>query len=159
MGIAGLIKTMGLWIWCLPNNAIGFVAGLGGRYTYDQFHRTVVNVGGWFPNLLYQTTRTPALALGDLILTPKRAFLDGRTYAHELGHVDQYRKLGPLFLPLYGVGAIWGKLRGDAHDANPFEVDADMRAGMVNKYQDPQGRWPSLDRSLPNHPGESELTW
>ncbi len=150
---------MGQWVWRLPNNGIGFVAGWGGRNYRDSAHGTTVNVGGWFPTLLYKTTRTPALALGDFILTPSRAFLDSRTYAHELGHTDQYRKLGPLFLPLYGLGALLGKRRGDAHDANPFEVDADARSGIENRYQDTARFWSSVDRTMPYHRSDTDMSW
>ena len=51
--------------------------------------------------------------------------LDAALVAHELTHVRQYRSLGPLYLPLYLLGAAWGLVRhGDFYRGNPFEAAA-----------------------------------
>jgi len=47
---------------------------------------------------------------------------------HELVHVAQYERWGPLFLPAYGIASLLA-LRGggDAYRDNAFEVDARRR--------------------------------
>ena len=47
---------------------------------------------------------------------------------HEMIHVRQYERWGPLFIPAYLIAAAWARARGgSAHFDNAFEVAA--RAG------------------------------
>lgn len=49
---------------------------------------------------------------------------------HEARHATQWSRLGPLFLPAYGLGAVWSVLRtGDRAARNPFERAAGLAAG------------------------------
>lgn len=50
---------------------------------------------------------------------------------HELEHVRQWRALGPLFLPLYGLASIRAVLGGgDRYRDNRFEVGARAREAV-----------------------------
>jgi hypothetical protein len=51
--------------------------------------------------------------------------VDPKTLRHELEHVRQYEKWGPLFVPAYLIAAVWVWLRGRHHYRdNPFELAA-----------------------------------
>ncbi len=58
-----------------------------------------------------------------------RARLDPATLAHECEHIRQWRRLGPLFLPLYfGASATAVVRRRRAYWDNAFEVAARRKA-------------------------------
>jgi hypothetical protein len=51
---------------------------------------------------------------------------------HELEHVRQWRRLGPLFLPAYVVSSAWALMRHrNPYRANRFEIAARRREGGV----------------------------
>src|SRR5450759_218541 len=51
---------------------------------------------------------------------------------HELEHVRQWRRLGPLFLPAYVVSSAWALMRDrNPYRANRFEIAARRREGGV----------------------------
>lgn len=57
---------------------------------------------------------------------------------HEMGHTEQARELGILYLPTYVGLAIATALQGGAsamHANHPMEIDANRRAGLP-------ARWP-----------------
>jgi hypothetical protein len=65
-----------------------------------------------------------AMTFGHVILGRNQACLD-RSRAHELVHVRQFERWGPLLLPLYVLAGweVWR--RGlDPHLDNPFELEA-----------------------------------
>jgi hypothetical protein len=117
-------------IWALPWTALGLLFGLialatggggarGGRVL--EFH------GGLLQRLL---TRVPiaggaaAMTLGHVVIARTKADLD-RSRRHELVHVAQYERWGPLFVPAYVACSVWMWVRGfDAYFDNPFEVEA-----------------------------------
>lgn len=82
-----------------------------------------------------------AFTLGNNIFTYGKN-LSENTIAHELGHVYQYKKLGPLFLPAYGVAQliaiIDSKINNypNVHAGNYFEIWANKIANLEpeNKY-------------------------
>jgi hypothetical protein len=63
------------------------------------------------------------MTLGHVVLCVDE--IDDATLAHELVHVAQYERWGPLFVPCYlgasGVAALRG---GDVYRDNPFETAA-----------------------------------
>jgi hypothetical protein len=116
--------------WAAPNTALGLLAGalmlgLGGRM------RAVAGVlefhGGAVGRLFGGTTQRPcsgALTLGHVILGTDAAGLD-RLRDHELVHVRQYERWGPLFLPAYALSSAWQLLRGRrGYRDNHFEREA-----------------------------------
>ncbi|MFN2484996.1 MAG: hypothetical protein ABR509_08775 [Candidatus Limnocylindria bacterium] len=111
--------------WQTPLDALGALAasiaphapcrGVGGALLfeddrYDRLFRLI-------------PTHPTAMTFGSTIVA--RRSLDEATVVHELTHVDQYRRFGPLYLALYVLGAAWGQLRhGDLYHGNPFEARA-----------------------------------
>ncbi|QOJ14072.1 MAG: hypothetical protein HRU75_05240 [Planctomycetia bacterium] len=69
-----------------------------------------------------------AMTLGHVVLGLNREALD-RTRAHELVHVRQCERWGPLFIPAYLLAGAWALLRGrDPYRDNPFEREAFAKA-------------------------------
>ena len=64
-----------------------------------------------------------AITLGHVIVANQR--LDDRLLAHELGHVAQHERWGPLFYPAYVLTSLAGYRR------NPFEAAAERAADAV----------------------------
>jgi hypothetical protein len=65
-----------------------------------------------------------AMTLGHCVIARTKADLD-RSRRHELLHVAQYERWGPLFVPAYLACSGWLWLRGrDPYLDNPFEVEA-----------------------------------
>lgn len=127
------------WIWGLPGLALGLlVAALVGADL----------VSGPEPARLYTapvkalwSAGWAATTIGPCIFlwAPSRRF-DAVLLEHELVHVEQWARWGPLFLPLYLLAfarALLGELvrlriRGAwlrAYRAIPFEAEARARAG------------------------------
>ncbi len=86
----------------------------------------VVEFHGGLINWLFQ--RLPnepmAMTLGHTILGRTAAALD-MARPHELIHIRQYERWGPLFVPAYLLCSLVIRLRGkDAYRDNPFEREA-----------------------------------
>lgn len=112
-----------LWRW--PNEVLGRLAatlapGARPRRVGD----TIFLVDDRFDRLFRIVPRHPtAMTFGSTVIA--RTVLDDALIAHELTHVQQYGRLGPLYLPLYLLGALWGLLRHrDSYTGNPFEAAA-----------------------------------
>ena len=118
------------WLWASPWTAVGLAAGALGLATGGRVQRPGVAIefhGGALPWLLSQWpcgSCTMAMTLGHVVLGRDAPCLDV-TRAHELVHIRQYERWGPLFIPAYLLcsALIW--LRGgDAYRDNPFEREA-----------------------------------
>jgi hypothetical protein len=74
----------------------------------------------------HQGMALAAQTLGRYVFARQR--LDDHTLYHELGHVRQWRRLGPCFEPVYF--GLWGltRLRGRSYGDNPLEVAAERYA-------------------------------
>ena len=71
------------------------------------------------------------MTLGHCVLGRTRADLV-RSRRHELVHVAQYERWGPLFVPAYLLCSAWLWLRGrDPYLDNPFEVEAYAARGRL----------------------------
>ena len=67
--------------------------------------------------------RYRAITFGHVILCVDHA--DERLLAHEMVHVRQYERWGPLFIPVYLAASGFAKARGGrAYADNPFELAA-----------------------------------
>ena len=72
--------------------------------------------------------RYRAITFGHVVLSIDE--LDEPTLVHEIAHVRQYERFGPLFIPAYLVAAAFTRLRGRHHYRdNPFEVAARRVSG------------------------------
>ncbi len=117
-------------VWASPNTLIGLLIGgvgmcFGGRARIRgrviQFYE-----GGtkWFIQRLPHGQFTLALTLGHTILGQTDASLD-ISREHEMVHVRQYERWGPLFLPAYYLSSIYMWLVGRRfYRDNPFEREA-----------------------------------
>jgi len=123
-----------LWLWASPYTLLGLTVGLcglcsRGRVQFGpgaiEFHGGAVR---WF------LERTPgglasAMTLGHVVLGRNAAALDS-CRNHELVHVRQYERWGPLFGPAYlGCSLVLWLRRRDAYYENPFERQAYDEAG------------------------------
>ena len=89
--------------------------------------------GGWIQPLLRRAPISggaAAITLGHTVLGCTAADLD-RARTHELVHVRQYERWGPLFVPAYLLSSVYLMLRGyDPYLDNPFEREAYGDAGV-----------------------------
>ncbi len=127
------ILTILVLIWAAPWTACGLAAGLlalltgGGMQRVGkviEFHGGVIDrVLRWVPI----AGGASAMTLGHCVLGRTPADLH-RSRRHELIHVAQYERWGPLFVPAYLACSAWLWLRGrDSYLDNPFEVEAYSR--------------------------------
>ena len=72
-----------------------------------------------------------AITLGHVIVANRP--LDARLLAHELGHVAQHERWGPLFYPAYLAASLAGYRR------NPFEAAAERAADAALRDPAPPG--------------------
>ena len=127
----------GAWSW--PTDALGRLAARivpGARRR--EVAGAVIVEDGRFDRLFRLVPDHPnAMTFGSTVLA--RVRLDPAIVAHELAHVAQYRRLGPLFFPLYLLRPLCGALRHRHHYlGNPFEVEA-MRAAERSRRADADG--------------------
>ena len=124
------IATILRILWALPNTLFGCAIGGVGLLFGGKVHlkgRTIEFYDGgtkWFIQRLPNGQFVLALTLGHSILGQTSAALDV-SREHELVHVRQYERWGPLMLPVYFLTSAWAWIRGgDFYRDNPFEREA-----------------------------------
>jgi hypothetical protein len=121
-----------LLLWAAPLTLFGLALALPvrlrrGRWRVLRGHTGAVLVQG--PLADWTLRRHPAgamnaIALGHVVIATQDG-LSPRLLAHELEHVRQAERWGPLFPLLYLASSAWQLLRGrDAYWHNHFEVAA-----------------------------------
>lgn len=117
-------------IWALPYTFLGLILGMVGLCTGGHARirgRTIEFYGGgvkWFLQRLPSGQFTLALTLGHTILGQTDAALD-ISRNHELVHVRQYERWGPLMGPAYlGCSLVLWLMRRRPYRDNPFEREA-----------------------------------
>jgi hypothetical protein len=118
-------------LWASPWTLLGLLIGLVGLATGGRarWRGPVVEFyGGVVAWLLHRFPGTPvAMTLGHTILGRTAAALDVAR-EHELVHVRQYERWGPLMVPAYLLCSLLLWLaRKDAYRDNPFEREAYRR--------------------------------
>ena len=74
--------------------------------------------------------RYRAITFGHVVLSVDE--LDPTTLDHEIVHVRQYERWGPLFFPAYLFASLAARLRGGhGYRDNPFEIAARRDSGRV----------------------------
>lgn len=120
--MADLGRAIG-YLWALPNTLLGLVAGLPALQAPRKAHGILVFDGPARGTLLViRWFRRSAITLGHVVLSNRP--LEGRLLAHELHHVRQYQRLGPLYLPLYLLVWLFTGYR-----RHPFELAAAAAEG------------------------------
>ncbi len=121
--------------WTFPNTLVGIaVRSLFGRTNFIDkgFGHYEASPGSPFDRAMRRMNKA-AITLGDQVLYVAGAMTQDRVY-HELEHVSQARKWGPLFFPAYGVASLWALIRhGSLYRENTFERKARR---VVEKSQD-----------------------
>jgi hypothetical protein len=88
------------YVWTAPNTILGLILGLAsfqrprlahGILIFDGERRGFLALIGVF--------RRAAITYGHVVLSNRP--LEGRLLVHELHHVRQYERMGPLYIPLY----------------------------------------------------------
>jgi hypothetical protein len=123
-----LMPKLLAWAWASPWTAVGLIFGILGLSTggkVRRVHGVIEFHGGALAKLLAQLPNTPcAMTLGHVVLGRFGEALDAAR-EHELIHVRQYERWGPLFIPAYLACSAYIWLRGgDAYRDNPFEREA-----------------------------------
>ena len=124
-----MLRLLG-YVWALPVTILGLALALaaclsGGRIAV---RGGVVEVHGGLVSCLLRGGRWfhggAAMTVGHAILARDRECLE-RSRLHELTHVRQFERWGPLLLPVYWVIGGWLWLRGyDPYLDHPFEATA-----------------------------------
>jgi len=116
------------WLWASPWTLLGLAIGGVGLLTGGGVQRrcgVIEFYGGavtWF--LKWFPIHPTAMTLGHVVLGRVVDSLE-ECRLHELVHVRQYERWGPLFIPAYLACSAWIWLRGgDAYRDNPFEREA-----------------------------------
>ncbi len=117
-------------LWALPWTLVGLAVGILALVTGGSVRRhggTLGFSGGaarGFLRFAPFVRGASAMALGHVVLARSKGDLDD-SYDHELVHVRQYERWGPLFVPAYLVAAAWQVLHGrHPYWDNPFEREA-----------------------------------
>jgi hypothetical protein len=110
--------------WAAPGSLVGLLLAP----FFDKRYVTrgvILCEGARWPRRLGWPYR--AITLGHVVLSIDE--LDDATLRHELAHVSQYEKWGPLYALAYGVASLVARLRGGhLYRDNAFEIAARRRA-------------------------------
>jgi hypothetical protein len=127
---AGVLLRPLAYLWASPNTLLGLLlAGLSlvSRGRVARVAGTIEVHGGWGSHLLERLMPmggADALALGHVVIGQTAGSLE-RQREHELVHVRQCERWGPLFVPAYACASLWAWARGgDPYLDNPFEREA-----------------------------------
>jgi hypothetical protein len=113
------------FLWTLPNTVLGLIAGLltfqrprvaHGLLLFDREPRGLT--------AFLRAIHREAMTLGYVVVSASP--VEGRLLAHERQHVRQYRRWGPLFIPVYlGLAVVYGYRRHPMERAaeNPRRED------------------------------------
>ncbi len=132
-----------LYLWAGPTSLAGIVAGILTLATGGHARRQagVLELWGGFARWFLERTpvRAQAITLGHVILGRDPDCLD-RCRDHEMVHVRQVERWGPLFIPAYLLASLWAHLAGGHYYRdNWFEVDVrlTLRATVASDAAEP----------------------
>jgi hypothetical protein len=123
-----LMTRLLAYAWASPNTLLGIILALfsmqgprvvSGVLVFDQ------DPPRGFLWLLQKLFRKAAITFGHVVLSATA--LRGRLLAHEIHHVRQYERLGPLYIPIYLLAWVFMGYR-----RHPFE-----RAAQLAEIEEP----------------------
>lgn len=131
------------YLWAAPTTAVGLLVTLLAIATGGRARRVhgVLECWGGVPRhlLARRPFRASAITLGHVIAGESPAALD-RCRAHELIHVCQAERWGPMFIPAYLAAGLWTYLRGrHPYRDNPFEIEARKQGASSPADVRPEG--------------------
>ena len=104
------IKAL-LWLWQLPQNAIGLALILLLKAEKREWPHNGAKIAYWQFGRRGRLSRAlSGCAFGGIILLPPRGDY-AETVPHEHGHAIQSRMLGPLYLPVVGLPSLANNIR------------------------------------------------
>ena len=107
-------------VWAAPGSVVGLLLSPLFRRRRIR-HGVLLCEGADWPGRLGWPYR--AITFGHVVLSVDT--LDDPTLRHELVHVRQFERWGPLFIPLYLAASAWALARGKHHYRdNRFELQA-----------------------------------
>lgn len=117
-----------LWLWASPWTVCGLLVGGVGLLTGGGVQRrcgVIEFYGGWVTRFLENFPVHPtAMTLGHVVLGRAQTVLDA-CREHELVHVRQSERWGPLFVPAYFASSLLAWRRGgNPYFDNAFEREA-----------------------------------
>jgi hypothetical protein len=117
-----------LWLWASPWTLVGMLIGGVGLITGGRVQRrcgVIEFYGGAVATFLKLFPVHPvAMTLGHVVLGRVGCVLD-ECRAHELVHVRQYERWGPMFVPAYFASSFFVWMRGGhPYLDNAFEREA-----------------------------------
>jgi hypothetical protein len=88
------------YLWASPNTLLGVVLGLL-SFQWPRVVEGILVFDGRVRGTLWaiRLFRRAAVTYGHVVLS--NVHLEGRLLTHELHHVWQYERLGPMYIPLY----------------------------------------------------------
>jgi hypothetical protein len=121
------------YLWVGPTTGVGLLVALAALVTGGRVRRVggVLECSGGAARTLLRARplRAGAITLGHVVAGVDERTLE-RWRAHELVHVRQAERWGPLFIPAYLVAGLWAGLRGgNPYRDNPFEIEAREKGG------------------------------
>jgi hypothetical protein len=121
-------------LWAGPGSLVGLVLAPFFRRRFVRRGVILCEGAGWPRRLGW---RYRAITFGHVVLAVNE--LDDHTFEHELVHVRQYERWGPLYMPAYVVASLVARVRGGhLYRDNAFEVAA--RAGAAASRHSEPGR-------------------
>lgn len=124
------LLTLARWLWASPWTLLGLMIGgaallgKGGvqrRQGIVEFHGPAI---AWVLSWPRRGMHFSAMTLGHVVVGRSVEALD-TAREHELVHVRQYERWGPLFVPVYLICSLAIYFRGgDPYRDNPFEREA-----------------------------------
>jgi hypothetical protein len=127
-----MARSLWGYVWAGPNSLVGLVGALSTRTRPVRWRGVLLfeDASAGLARFLRWRGFT-AITLGHVIVTNRRAS-DG-LLAHELEHVAQAERWGPLYYPAYLLGSLRGYRR------NPFERAARSAAAAVQAALEERG--------------------
>jgi hypothetical protein len=128
------LRRLVVLLWASPGSVIGLLLSLFVRRR-RLARGIVLGQGAEWPAKLGWRYR--AITLGHVVLCIDE--IDEATLRHELVHVRQWERWGPLLLLLYPLSSVWVRLLGGEHyKDNPFEREALRLASEVPRNRHPR---------------------
>jgi len=121
------LKKLWRYAWASPNTLLGLAASIA-SFSLPRAEGSIglCRSDRGFARWFLSQRGYCAVTFGHLVLMTGQSSLE--TLAHEMVHVRQAERWGPLFIPAYLAGMLALRLRGrDPYWDHPFEVEARSR--------------------------------